>query len=77
MTQNEADDLVYSTYLRAFARIASGVTGGFTPSDLSVSGDSKVTLALVLGILDAKSTPPALAKRADLLARILDNVKTA
>jgi hypothetical protein len=75
MEKKDLDDLAYTTYLRAFARIASGATGGFSASDLTVSGEAKVTLALVLGMLDAKASPPTLGKRADVIARLEDNMK--
>ncbi len=75
MNDVELNDLAYTSYLRAFARIASGATGGFSASDLVVGGDPRVILALVLGTLDAKASPPALAKRADVIARLDDNLK--
>jgi len=75
MNHDEADELAYSTYLRAFARIVSGATGGIGPSDLGAAGDSRVTLALVLGVVDAKTTPPTVAKRAELLLRLKDHTK--
>lgn len=75
MEKKDLDDLAYTSYLRAFARIASGATGGFSAADLTVTGEAKVTLALVLGILDGKATPPTLAKRAEFLARLEDNLR--
>jgi hypothetical protein len=75
MDKKDLDDLAYTTYVRAFARVASGATGGFTASELAVSTEPRVTLALALGILDAKLASPTVAKRADVIARLDDSLK--
>ena len=75
MDAQDLDDLAYTTYLRAFARMASGASGGFSASDVTVSTEPKIMLALVIGMLDAKLSPPTLAKRADVIARLEENLK--
>ena len=62
-------DLSYFTYLRNFGRTISG-GGQLAATDLSVDGDPELTLAAVLGVLDAKATPAALNTRAEVARRI-------